>query len=100
MNVKKICENGKITLTPEGWLDTSAAPILGEAIDELGEFSELVLDFSSVEYMASAGLRQVVAAHRKAAETGARFSVINVCSDVMSIFRMTGTEKKLGVSGK
>ena len=77
-----------------------ASPELGKEIDSISEVKELVLDFDKVEYMASAGLRQVVYAHRKAKELGASFSVVNVASGVMSIFKMTGIDKKLNIIAK
>ena len=97
MTISRSNENGIITLTPEGWLDTEAAPVLGEAVEEISEAKELILDFEKVEYMSSAGLRQVIAAGRKAKTLGAEFSVIHVGSEVMSIFRMSGIDRKIRV---
>lgn len=100
MTIRQNNENGKITLIPEGWLDTASSPELNDTMDAITEAGEIVLDFSKVEYMASAGLRAVVAAHRKAKSLDASFSVINVCPGVMSIFRMTGIDQKLTVTEK
>ncbi|MCQ2458055.1 MAG: STAS domain-containing protein [Clostridia bacterium] len=100
MTIHQSNENGKITLSPEGWLDTVSSPELSNAVDSLTEASGLVLDFSMVEYMASAGLRAVVAAGKKAKSMNAEFSVINVVPGVMSIFRMTGIDKKLNIIEK
>lgn len=95
MTVQQNNDNGKITLIPEGWLDTASSPDLNDAVEAISEMTELVLDFSQVEYMASAGLRAVVAASKKAKALEVPFSVIHVCPGVMSIFRMTGIDKKL-----
>lgn len=97
MTITKTNENGKITLRPEGWLDTASSPELGAAVDAIEAADELVLDFAQVEYMASAGLRQVVAAHKKAKALNAAFSVIHVGAEVMSIFRLTGIDKKMEI---
>lgn len=97
MKIQTTNENGKITVRPEGWLDTASAPEFGAVIDGVTEAAEIVFDFGGVEYMASAGLRQVVAAHKKAKELGAAFSIVNVLPGVMSIFEMTGIDKKLTV---
>lgn len=90
-------ENGIVTFKVEGWLDTTSSPELGEKVDAVTEASALVLDFEKVEYMSSAGLRQVVATHKKAKSLDASFSVINVCPAVMSIFKMTNIDKKLDI---
>ena len=98
INVKN--ENGKITIAPEGWLDIVSAPELGDAIGTITEMQELVLDLDMVEYMASAGLRQIVAAHRRAKELGAAFSVINARPEIVSIFKMTGIINKMNITAK
>ena len=100
MTILQNNENGKITLSPEGWLDTASSPELCDLVDSLTEATELVLDFNQVEYMASAGLRAVVATSKKARSMNAGFSVINVVPGVFSIFRMTGIDKKLNIIEK
>lgn len=99
MTITKTVENGHITLKPEGWLDTITSPELGEVVDAIDAAEALTLDFAGVEYMSSAGLRQVVATHKKAKELGAAFAVIHVNAEVMSIFQMTGIDKKLDIRG-
>lgn len=100
MNITKTEKDKKVTLKLEGWLDTVASPMLGEEIEKISDAEEIILDFEKVEYIASSGLRQVVACHRKAKETGAAFSVINVCEEAMSIFKMTGLDKKMTITAK
>lgn len=100
MTIQQNNDNGKITLSPEGWLDTASASKLSSAVDALNEMTELVLDFDQVEYMSSSGLRVVLAASKKARSMNAGFSVINVVPGIASIFRMTGISDKLTVIEK
>lgn len=100
MNIKTIRQDGQVTLQLEGWLDTLAAPELGAAVDAIGEASAIILDFDQVEYIASAGLRQIVACHRRAKELGAAFSIINARGETMSIFQLTGIDKKITILKK
>ena len=100
MKISQKNENGTLTIIPQGWLDTISSPELGDVVEAVTEASELVLDFDLVEYMSSAGLRQVLATHKKAKSLGASFSVINVCPAVMSIFKMTNIDKKLAIKAK
>ena len=100
MKITESIENGAVTLALDGWLDTATSPELGVKVDALMEASSIVLDFNQVEYMSSAGLRQVLAAHKKAKSLDASFAVINVCPTVMSIFKMTNIDKKLDIKAK
>lgn len=100
MTIERIENGNEITLKLGGWLDTASAPELGEALDGISAASAIVLDMDNVEYIASAGLRQVVACHKKARELDADFSVINAGMEVFSIFRLTGLDKKISISGK
>ncbi|MCQ2354884.1 MAG: STAS domain-containing protein [Clostridia bacterium] len=100
MNITKTENKGIVTLKLEGWLDTLSATELGETVAAIETAASIVLDFDAVEYMSSAGLRQVIFAHKTAKELGAAFSVINVNQEVMSIFRMTNIDKKIKISAK
>ncbi len=97
MTITQTNENGKITLILDGWLDHDSSPELGGVIDAITSATELVLDFGKVEYISSAGIRMLVAAHRKTKELDAGFSVIHVNSDVLNILSMTGLDKKLDI---
>lgn len=100
MNIIKEVNNSTITLKLDGWLDTLAAPELGLAVEAIESADAIILDFDKVEYIASSGLRQVVACHRKAKDIGAEFSLINAGNEIMSIFKLTGLDKKLTVKEK
>ena len=100
MTITQNNDNGKLIIVLEGWLDHSSSPELGEVIEGIESAKEIILDFAKVEYVSSAGIRQIVATHRKAKELGADFSVINVNSEVRSIIAITGLDKKIDISGQ
>ncbi len=100
MTIETVKNDKEITLKLDGWLDTVSSPELGAAVDAIEEATAIVLDFDKVEYIASSGLRQVVACHRKAKELGAEFSVIHVGTEAMSIFELTGLDKKMTIKAK
>lgn len=96
MKIEKSIEGVSAVISLEGWLDTTTAPELKAEIDTLDEtIQSLVLDFEKVEYISSAGLRQVVAAYVKM--KNGEFKVINVSNSVMEIFKMAGFDKKLDI---
>lgn len=100
MTITKTIENSKAVLAVEGWLDTKSSPELGKEISALSEVKELVLDFDKLEYIASSGLREVLAAYKKLQAAGGTFCVVNVGSEVMEVFKLAGFDKKLDIRGK
>ncbi len=100
MNITTNNDGGRITIALDGWLDTVSSPELGAVIDAIESAEAIILDFDKVEYIASSGLRQVVASHRKAKEFGASFELVNVGAEILSIFSLTGLDKKLCIQGK
>lgn len=85
----------KATIAISGWLDTNTAPELAKAIDQLDNgVTELVIDLADLEYISSAGLRQLVVAHRK---TGGNLTISNVPADVMAVLTMAGFDKRLHI---
>lgn len=100
MTITKKNENGIITLELEGQLDSVTSPQLEEEVNAIEEATAIIFDFALVEYISSAGLRQVLFANKKAKNLGARFSVINAGAQAMSIFHLTGVEKKLDIKSK
>lgn len=100
MNVEVTNENGTITLKPDGWLDANSSPALGTEIEKIESASKIILDFDLVEYIASSGVRQIVAAHKKATACSAELLLVNVRKDVMNILSLTGIDKKLNITQK
>lgn len=88
MEIKKNATQTIIEIV--GRLDTITAPTLEKTIKEdIGDTVDLVLDIKGVEYISSAGLRVLLSAQKSMQKIGS-MKVINVCSDVMEIFEMTG----------
>ena len=80
----------ELILEVNGRLDTITAPALDKTINEnLEKIKTLILDFKSLEYISSAGLRVLLSAQKKMRQIG-DMKVINVCSEVMDVFEITG----------
>lgn len=74
----------------EGRLDTVTAPELENKINNEGDaLKKLVLDFSGISYISSAGLRVLLGAQKKMNAQGS-MELVNVSEDVMDILEMTG----------
>ncbi len=86
-----VTENGTaITLALSGRLDTLSSPELSTAINSaLEKSSQLVLDFTNLDYISSAGLRVLLAAQKQLAGNGS-LTLTHVNSIVQDILDMTG----------
>ena len=90
MNIIIERNNGTTVIKLEGRLDTTTAPELEKTINDEGEaLRNLVIDFKSVNYISSAGLRVLLGAQKKMNVQGS-MELVNVCEDVMDILEMTG----------
>ena len=97
MEITSKREESKVTMEITGWLDPQTAPQLGEALSQLDDsVTSLVFDFSKLEYISSAGLRQVVTAYKKMAGKDG-FKIINVSNEVYDVFRLTGFDQKIQI---
>ena len=93
-------EGNKATMEISGWLDTQTAPQLGDALSELDDsITSLVFDFANLEYISSAGLRQVIVAYKKMASKDG-FKIINVSDEVYDVFSLTGFDSKIDIQKK
>ena len=93
-------EENKVIMEISGWLDTQTAPQLEEALSELDDsVTSLVFDFAKLEYISSAGLRQVVAAYKKMSDKEG-FKIINVSDEVYDVFSLTGFDSKIDIQKK
>ena len=100
MTITKTMENNKAILSVEGWLDTNSAPELGQEIEALSDIESLILDFDKLEYIASAGLRIIILAYKKLKSMNGEFSIINVSSEVMDVFKLTGFDQNFDIQTK
>ena len=87
IEIKRTAEETVIELV--GRLDTTTAPALDKTIiNDIEGTKNLVLDFKSLEYISSAGLRVLLSAQKKMQKIGS-MKVINVHEAVMEVFEMT-----------
>lgn len=100
MTITKTIESNKAIVSVEGWLDTNSSPQLGREIEALSDIESLILDFDKLEYIASAGLRIIILAYKKLKSMNGEFSIINVSSEVMDVFKLTGFDQNFDIQTK
>ncbi len=90
MNIIKTFKDTTLTIALNGRLDTVNAPKLeAELRPVLGGVTELIFDFSGIEYLSSAGLRVLLAAQKIMNKQGT-MRLQNVNDTVNEVFEITG----------
>lgn len=90
MTIDKTVDGSAVTMVLAGRLDTSTAPQLeAELKQTLPGMKKLVLDFNSLEYLSSAGLRVLLSAQKTMNKQG-EMILRNVNETVMEVFEITG----------
>lgn len=90
MIITKKKDGTSLTLVLEGRLDTMTAPRLESDLrSSIDGIEKLVLDFASLEYISSAGLRILLSTQKIMNKQGSMV-IRNVNEDVMDIFTITG----------
>ena len=90
MTIEKNLNGTELTIAITGRLDTTTAPQLeAEFKQSITGVEKLVLDFASLEYLSSAGLRVLLAA-QKAMNKQGEMIIRNVNETINEIFEVTG----------
>ena len=97
MTVNKQLDGDTLIVMAKGSLDTLTAPLFHEAVQDLDGAKNVTLDFSGVDYVSSAGLRETVALFRRVSADGGTFSVRGVSAGIMDVFTLTGFDKKFEI---
>ena len=90
MTIEKNLNGTELTMAITGRLDTTTAPKLeAEVKQSIDGVKKLVLDFTALEYLSSAGLRVLLSA-QKAMNKQGEMVIRNVNQTVNEIFEVTG----------
>lgn len=90
LTIEKTLDNGELDVVLGGRLDTTTSPDLENALkDDLENISVLRFNLADLEYMSSAGLRVLLAAHKTVSKHGS-MKLINVNETIHEILEITG----------
>lgn len=99
MLVTKDEKKTSIILRCDGRLDATTSiqleNVLNKEIDE--NHHHLVIDFSGIEYLSSAGMRILLSMTKKLKGLGGSFKLFAIHDDVMEIIRLAGFETILHI---
>ena len=97
MDLIKEYNEKELTINVKGKIDTITAPDFeNEIIDEMGKFDSLIIDFTDLEYISSAGLRVLIATEKKLKPQNIPF-VIKVNDTIKEILVISGFDKILNI---
>ncbi|MBR3112769.1 MAG: STAS domain-containing protein [Methanobrevibacter sp.] len=98
MDIIKKYNEKELTIEVKDRIDTVTAPDFeNEILDEMGKFDSLIIDFTNLEYISSAGLRVLIATQKKLKPENIPMTIINVNDTINEIFRMSGFDKILKI---
>ena len=90
MEIKSVKDGSRLTVSPEGRIDTVTAPDFSAFLKEnIDGVTELVFDMKKLKYLSSAGLRELMNTQKIMLKQG-KMKFVNVNEVIMDIFDMTG----------
>ncbi len=90
MTINKTLNGSTLEISLEGRLDTMTSPELeAELGKSMSGADSLIMDFSKLDYISSAGLRVLLSAHKSMSSKGGMI-IRNVNEVVQEVFEVTG----------
>ncbi|MCD7729454.1 MAG: STAS domain-containing protein [Clostridia bacterium] len=90
MTIEKQINGTNLILKPVGRLDTTTAPLLeAELKKSISGIENLTLNFESLDYLSSAGLRVLLSAQKVMNKQG-KMVIQNVNETIQEVFEITG----------
>lgn len=85
-----------------GRLDAASSSVLHDKLKVLfnDKHYVILLDFSNIDYLSSAGLRILLSFTKKCKENKGRLGIFNINEDVMEVIKLTGFDKILNIYKK
>ena len=97
MNITNSCKGSTDVIHIEGRVDASTSKDLEDAVMALVKNGSgaVVLDFTEVDYISSAGLRVLLVGLKALSAGDRRFALASLNPDVMDVVKLTGFDKLL-----
>lgn len=99
MEIKLTKDGDAAMLSLAGEFEEQDAPKFSEALSELGETADLVLDLDGLEFLSTAGLGAIVRAQKRTEGKGS-FALVGVSPTLADLFRMTGLYGRMDIYEK
>lgn len=93
MNIKEIKKDKATVLVIEGRIDSSTSAELEKKLIvmiETEKEKDIIIDFSAMDYISSAGLRVLLMAAKKAGKMGGKVVLVGLSVNVKEVFDISG----------
>ncbi len=89
----------RVILRLDGRIDAASSPILERKINQLIEedHTRLLLDFSRIDYLSSAGMRTLLSATKKLMSKKGELLLFSLGDEVSEVIKMAGFDKILRI---
>lgn len=99
MELRENVDGNMARITLSGKLTVQTSPELSKAVDKLpADACDIDIDLADVDYVASAGLRVLVACDKLAVKRGGRMRLLHPRDDVMEVLEMTGLSEVFAIA--
>lgn len=97
MDIQIQHQGSDLLISLTGRLDANTSGDLQNAVDNESEYESITIDFCSLEYISSAGLRVLLSIHKNCLANNTPLTILN-CNDIVKdVFNMTGFSDVLNV---
>lgn len=99
LNIEFSQQDPFVIIHLEGRLDATTSPVLEKQLaDQLQvKGAKLIIDFTQVDYLSSAGMRLLLSISKKAKANESKIAFCCINDEVMEIIKMAGFERILSI---
>jgi anti-anti-sigma factor len=99
MTIQVTRHDNAVVVAAGGRLDAVTAAQFGKQLQEVidGGSTRVVVDFQELQYISSAGIRELIAPAKLLQSKGGQFSVANLTANVASVFTMCCLDRVLQI---
>lgn len=99
LSVKTNFEKDRILMILSGKIDNLTSPIFEQECNKIisAANKNIIMDFASVSYLSSTGLRVLLKTHKTAKSIGTTITLTNVNKTILSVFQITGFSNMLNI---
>jgi anti-anti-sigma factor len=92
MTITDVREQGAVVVTPSGRIDSTTSSTLDQYLTALAAAGDdrVVVDFSGVDYISSAGLRVMLALAKRARDRKGKVALCGMADSVRQVFQLAG----------